>query len=153
MLLTSTLLKRMDSDSRQQFLINHTSILLQRRSATSHSSSALSYYLRTSVLCVCCVHMILGPLISSFSQDTEREVSSFLSRKLSGRLAGIDMVYKEDLDLANHLVGLRGCYLKLRFHSVEDLIKAKRDINPAVRKNRERENTRSSYDPTLFTMR
>lgn len=32
-------------------------------------------------------------------RDTEREVSSFLSRKLSGRLAGIDMVEKEDLDL------------------------------------------------------
>ena len=39
------------------------------------------------------------------SQDTEREVSSFLSRKLSGRLAGIDMVEKEDLDLVS---GLRG---------------------------------------------
>ena len=86
-------------------------------------------------------------------QDTEREVSSYLSRKLSGRLAGIDMVDKEDLDLLNHLVGLKGRYLKLRFHSVEDLIKAKRDILPAVRKNREREKARSAYDPTLFTTR
>ena len=86
------------------------------------------------------------------SQDTEREVSSYLSRKLSGRLAGIDMVEKEDLDLVrgerfifrapditvymfiplppplqpNHLVGLKGKYLKLRFHTVEDLMKAKR---------------------------
>lgn len=32
-------------------------------------------------------------------QDTEREVASFLSKKLSGRLAAIDMVEKEDLDL------------------------------------------------------
>ncbi len=32
-------------------------------------------------------------------QDTEREVSHYLSRRLSGRLAGIDMVDKEDLDL------------------------------------------------------
>ena len=80
-------------------------------------------------------------------------MSSYLSRKLSGRLAGIDMVDKEDLDLLNHLVGLKGRYLKLRFHSVEDLIKAKRDIVPAVRKNREREKARSAYDPTLFTTR
>ena len=35
------------------------------------------------------------------SQDTEREVSSFLSKKLSGRLAGIDMVEKENLDLVS----------------------------------------------------
>ena len=96
----------------------------------------------------------LPPLSSSpHLQDTEREVSSYLSRKLSGRLAGIDMVDKEDLDLLNHLVGLKGRYLKLRFHSVEDLIKAKRDILPAVKKNREREKSRSAYDPTLFTTR
>ena len=35
------------------------------------------------------------------SQDTEREVSSFLSKKLSGRLAGIDMVERENLDLVS----------------------------------------------------
>ena len=92
-------------------------------------------------------------ILTHTHQDTEREVSSYLSRKLSGRLAGIDMVDKEDLDLLNHLVGLKGRYLKLRFHSVEDLIKAKRDILPAVRKNREREKARSAYDPTLFTTR
>ena len=39
-------------------------------------------------------------------KSTEREVSSFLSKKLSGRLAGIDMVDKEDLDL----VSVGGCY-------------------------------------------
>lgn len=33
--------------------------------------------------------------------DTQREVSSFLSRKLSGRLAGIDMIEKENLDLVS----------------------------------------------------
>ncbi len=63
------------------------------------------------------------------------------------------MVEKEDLDLANHLVGLKARFLKLRFHSVEDLQKAKRDIMPAVRKNKEREKAHSAYDPTLFTSR
>ena len=32
-------------------------------------------------------------------KGTEREVSSFLSRKFSGRIAGIDMVGKEDMEL------------------------------------------------------
>ena len=32
-------------------------------------------------------------------RDTERDVSSFLSRKLSGRIAGIDLVDKEDMDM------------------------------------------------------
>lgn len=87
------------------------------------------------------------------TQSTEREVTSYLSRKLSGRLAGIDMVDKEDLDLPNHLVGLKARYLKLRFVSVEDLIRAKREIMPAVRKNREREKSCSIYDPSLFATR
>ena len=84
-------------------------------------------------------------------QFTEREVTSYLSRKLSGRLVGIDMVDKEDLELPNHLVGLKRRYLKLRFHSVEDLMKAKREVMPAVRKNREREKNCYTYDPTLYT--
>ncbi len=63
------------------------------------------------------------------------------------------MVEKEDLDLANHLVGLKARFLKLRFHSVEDLLKAKRDVMPAVRRNREREKAHSAYDPSLFAAR
>ena len=31
--------------------------------------------------------------------DTDKEVVAFLSKKLAGRLAGIDMMDKEDLDL------------------------------------------------------
>lgn len=34
-------------------------------------------------------------------KEGEREVSLFLSRKFSGRLAGIDTVEKEDLDLVS----------------------------------------------------
>ena len=67
---------------------------------------------------------------------------------MSGRLAAIDMVEKEDVDLVtiatdnsavlilmtihtqpNHLVGIQAIYLKLCFHSVEDLMKDKRYDN------------------------
>ena len=51
---------------------------------------------------------------------------------------------------ANHLVGIKGKFLKLRFHSVEDLMKAKREIIPVVRRNRERDKAKSAYDPSLF---
>ena len=45
----------------------------------------------------------------------------------------------------NHLVGLRRYYLKLSFLSVEDLTKVKRDIQPAVRKNKERDKSTEVY--------
>lgn len=82
-------------------------------------------------------------------RGTEKEVSTYLSRKLSGRLAAIEIIEKEDLDLANHLIGLKAVFLKLRFFSVDDLMKAKRDIMPAVKKNQKSVNP--VYDESLFS--
>lgn len=42
---------------------------------------------------------------------------------------------------ANHLVGLKRTYLKLLFLSLNDLMKARRELLPAVRKNQERQST------------
>ena len=47
-------------------------------------------------------------------------------------------------------MGIQGRFLRLRFHSVDDLVRAKRDILPAVKKNRDREKAKSVYDPSLF---
>jgi DNA polymerase epsilon subunit 1 len=66
-------------------------------------------------------------------------------------LAGIDIIDKEDLDLPNHLIGMKRKYLKLRFYTVDDLMKAKRDIMPVVKRNKEREKSKSVYDPSMFT--
>lgn len=38
----------------------------------------------------------------------------------------------------NHLVGVQLTVLKLSFHTVSDLLKVRRFVQPAVRKNRER---------------
>ncbi|RLV97718.1 hypothetical protein DV515_00011497 [Chloebia gouldiae] len=69
----------------------------------------------------------------------EREVSSFLSKKFQGKIAKLETVPKEDLDLPNHLVGLKRNYIKLSFNTVEDLVKVRKEISPAVRKNREQD--------------
>ena len=45
----------------------------------------------------------------------------------------------------NHLVGLKKKYLKLSFLTVDDLIKVRKDIIPAVRKNQEREKANDIY--------
>ncbi|XP_069115944.1 LOW QUALITY PROTEIN: DNA polymerase epsilon catalytic subunit A-like [Argopecten irradians] len=83
-------------------------------------------------------------------KEYEREVASFLTKKFSGKIASVETVYKEDLDLPNHLVGLKRTYLKLSFLSVEDLTKVKREINPAVTKNKEREKSSEAYT-TMFS--
>ena len=47
---------------------------------------------------------------------------SFISRILDLNFDSVK-VYKEDLDLKNHLVGLKQLYIKLEFLTVNDLTK------------------------------
>jgi len=49
----------------------------------------------------------------------------------------------------NHLVGLKRKYLKLSFLCVEDLMKVKKEIFAAVRKNRDREKSSDAYSGLL----
>ncbi|GFN92313.1 DNA polymerase epsilon catalytic subunit a-like [Plakobranchus ocellatus] len=83
--------------------------------------------------------------------ECEREVASYLSKRFSGKIAAIETVHKEDLDLANHLVGLKQSYIKLSFFSVEELVKVRKEIFPAVRKNKERENNMNEYTSMLMS--
>ncbi|XP_071480194.1 DNA polymerase epsilon catalytic subunit A-like [Diadema antillarum] len=82
-------------------------------------------------------------------KDCEREVSAYLNRKYAGTVSSVETVYKEDLDLPNHLVGLKRSCLKLSFSSTQDLMKARRDIMPRVRKNREQMKSSSAYTSLL----
>ncbi|XP_076845905.1 DNA polymerase epsilon catalytic subunit A [Brachyhypopomus gauderio] len=82
-------------------------------------------------------------------KNCEREVISFLSKKFQGRIAKLESVLKEDLDLPNHLVGLKRTYIRLSFNTVDDLVKVKREISPAVRKNRDREKSNDAYTNML----
>jgi DNA polymerase epsilon subunit 1 len=46
-------------------------------------------------------------------------------------------------------VGLKQQYLKLSFLNVNDLMRVRKDILPAVRKNREREKSHTAYADLL----
>ena len=58
-------------------------------------------------------------------------------------------MYKEDLDLHNHLVGLKQLFLKLTFLTSSDLQKVRRELNTAVRKNKERAKAATGYSEML----
>lgn len=49
----------------------------------------------------------------------------------------------------NHLVGLKRNYIKLSFNTVEDLVKVRKEISPAVRKNREQDQANDVYTTML----
>ncbi|XP_049530617.1 DNA polymerase epsilon catalytic subunit 1 [Anopheles darlingi] len=73
------------------------------------------------------------------------EVAKFLGKKYSGQLLNVEHIQREDLDLANHLSGLKQNLLKLTFPNTTQMNKVKRDLNIAVKKNREREKANTYY--------
>uniref|UniRef100_A0A915Q6B6 DNA polymerase epsilon catalytic subunit n=1 Tax=Setaria digitata TaxID=48799 RepID=A0A915Q6B6_9BILA len=78
----------------------------------------------------------------------EHQVLSYLSKKYTGIIT-IDIVEKEDLDLKNHLSGLKRTYLKISFPSLNELLKFKKDITPTLKRNQEREKKVTSYTNLL----
>ncbi len=64
-------------------------------------------------------------------------------------LIGLENVKKEDLDLANHLVGLKQTFIKLSFLNMTDMQKVRKDLLAAVRKNKERLKNATAYQEML----
>ncbi|XP_068152320.1 DNA polymerase epsilon catalytic subunit 1 [Drosophila tropicalis] len=73
------------------------------------------------------------------------EVARFLGRKYSGQIASLEHITKEDLDLPNHLAGLKQHYLKLSFLNQTTMTKVRRELMAAVRRNTERQKSNTYY--------
>lgn len=57
------------------------------------------------------------------ASGSEQEVCQYLAKKFANRIAQAEVIQKEDLDLPNHLIGIKAPFIKLSFLSVEDLQK------------------------------
>ncbi|XP_050295840.1 DNA polymerase epsilon catalytic subunit 1 [Anthonomus grandis grandis] len=93
------------------------------------------------------------PFMPYFYVLTKRElileVTQFLSKKYSGIFGSIETVSKDDLDLPNHLIGLKQKYIKLSFYNQTDMRKVRTELLRRVRKNRERLKESSCYTEML----
>ena len=78
-----------------------------------------------------------------------QETSAYLNKRYTEYIYKMDIVRKEDLDLANHLVGLKQKYIKLSFVSTSELQKVRKDILSAVRRNKEKQKTATAYTELL----
>ncbi|CAL7943087.1 unnamed protein product [Xylocopa violacea] len=85
-------------------------------------------------------------------KNTYEEVSTGLNKKYADLIQSVKTLYKEDLDLPNHLIGLKQKYLKLSFLNTVDLTKVRRDIMKAVKLNQEREKNHTFYTDLLSTV-
>lgn len=66
-----------------------------------------------------------------------------LQKKISVRkrskLRQAEVWFHFDLDLPNHLAGIQRTFIRLRFFDIDDLMKARKDLLPIVKRNVERE--------------
>ncbi|ESW04397.1 hypothetical protein PHAVU_011G091900 [Phaseolus vulgaris] len=75
----------------------------------------------------------------------EMDVETYLRRRYEGQIADIEIIEKEDLNLKNHLSGLRKSYLKLSFDTVQQLMDVKRDLMPSVERNKAKSDTTEAF--------
>lgn len=78
-------------------------------------------------------------------KHSERELATFLNKKYAGLIKSIETVEKEDLDLHNHLTGLKKTYIKLSFLNTKDLKQVKSQLFPIIKKNKEREKAMATF--------
>ncbi|KAK0609919.1 hypothetical protein B0T17DRAFT_545527 [Bombardia bombarda] len=76
----------------------------------------------------------------------EGEVEEWCKRVPGGGVVkSIKRAEKEDLKMPNHLLGYRRTFLELRFHNVQDLLAARRDIMPIAEKNKKGMDAMDTY--------
>uniref|UniRef100_A0A0E0NFE0 DNA polymerase epsilon catalytic subunit n=1 Tax=Oryza rufipogon TaxID=4529 RepID=A0A0E0NFE0_ORYRU len=76
----------------------------------------------------------------------ELEVEAYLRRRYEGDIADIEIIEKEDLDLKNHLSGLKRKYLKIQFDTVQQLMRVRSDLLHVVEKNEEELNAAEAFE-------
>jgi DNA polymerase epsilon subunit 1 len=73
------------------------------------------------------------------------EVETHLKIKFQKHIHQIIVEWKEDLDLKNHLSGLKKQYMKIDFHTINDLVHVKSILQPIVAKNTSEESISKTY--------
>lgn len=91
-------------------------------------------------------NVIFNPYFLILTEEAHTiEVSRFLERKYVSQFQKIEIINKEDLDLANHLSGKTQSYIKLSFLNINNMNKVRREIAAAVKANKEREKSNTTY--------
>lgn len=64
-------------------------------------------------------------------------MEEYIRRRFENTVESLQRVLKEDLDMPNHLAGLRRCYLQLNFRNTADLMSVRKVLLPLALRNAE----------------
>ncbi|XP_004343753.2 DNA polymerase epsilon catalytic subunit [Capsaspora owczarzaki ATCC 30864] len=83
-------------------------------------------------------------------EGRETEMEQYLKRKYEDSVSSVQILAKEDLDLKNHLVGIKQLYIKLTFNNVQQLLKVRKPLMAAAKKSAQREASAAKYSEAAF---
>ncbi|KAG2448389.1 hypothetical protein HYH02_006971, partial [Chlamydomonas schloesseri] len=78
-------------------------------------------------------------------EGREVEAETYLRRKCEGAIREVALVEREDLDLKNHLSGIRRKLLRVSTFTVQQLMEVRKEVAPLVAANAQRAATTSAY--------
>lgn len=76
---------------------------------------------------------------------SEHEVEAYVRRKHKEHVKDVELVDKEDLDLKNHLSGLKQTYLKISFYTQSGMYECRRELMPIVQRNKAKSSASVAY--------
>ncbi|KAI5954179.1 POL2 [Candida jiufengensis] len=87
--------------------------------------------------------------IDIISSEFQSEVEEWMRKYLETcNVKSFGRVIKEDLSLPNHLLGLKKNLIKLTFHNIQDLLAARRLLNPIIKENQLKKESRDMFNFT-----
>ena len=137
-----------DGDRKVGWLMNMRNTTVVDIETGTESAAVDLFFLQADGDCFKVKKTFAPYFLLGVKEGMERNVDELLRRRFEAEILDIELVTMEDLDLKNHLSGLRKTLLKVSFRLVTDLMAVKRELLPIVEKNQSKAGATDVYsDP------
>ncbi|KNA12254.1 hypothetical protein SOVF_127620 [Spinacia oleracea] len=138
-----------EGDKRLGWLLTLSSSSLQDRDSGNVSSCVDLYFVTQDGSSFKVKYKFRPYFYAATKEKMETDVESYLRRRYENDIANIEIMEKEDLDLKNHLSGLRKSYLKISFDTVQQLMSVKNDLLRVVDRNKTKFEAAQAYESII----
>ncbi|EXB53717.1 DNA polymerase epsilon catalytic subunit A [Morus notabilis] len=142
-----------EGEKRLGWLLTFASSSLEDQETNKVSSCVDLYFVSQDGSCFKSKYKFRPYFYAATKDKMEIDVEAYLRRRYESQIANIEIVEKEDLDLKNHLSGLRKSYLKLSFDTVQQLMSVKSDLLHVVERNQSKSDATEAYELILMGKR
>ncbi|KNC78596.1 hypothetical protein SARC_08984 [Sphaeroforma arctica JP610] len=80
------------------------------------------------------------------TEGMEGVFDQWVKNKFKSEVSAVSVIEKEDLDLKNHLIGLKRTLVKIEFPNTNDLMRVRKVLMPAIKRNQDEAKTKAIYE-------